>query len=347
MKIETIKWDKGAVKIIDQTKLPQKLIYVRCVTVKQVWDAIRILKVRGAPAIGAAAALGVVLGISKKRFSSFNDLRKEVDKLVKYLASARPTAVNLFWALERMKSVVLKNKLDDIKEITQKLIAEASAIIDEDKRTCRKMAQNAQVLIKKNDRILTYCNAGILATVDYGTALGCIYRANELKKNVKVYSCETRPLLQGARLTCWELNKKGVDVTLICDSMAGYLMQQKKIDKIFIGADRIAANGDAANKIGSYSVSVLANFHKIPFYVAAPLSTFDVSLKDGNQIPIEQRSKSEVSELFFKRSITAKGVDVYNPAFDVVPAKLISGIVTEAGVITPPFPKKIARLFKS
>ncbi|MFH2137824.1 MAG: S-methyl-5-thioribose-1-phosphate isomerase [Candidatus Omnitrophota bacterium] len=346
MKLETIAWKQGAIKLIDQTKLPGKLSYIRCTTVKQVWEAIHVLKVRGAPAIGAAAALGMVLGINKKKYTGFIDFKKTVDELFTYLASSRPTAVNLVWALERTRQRALQDKSKKIEQIKKDVLDEAMAIINEDKTSCRKMADNAQSLIKNNDRILTICNAGFLATVDYGTALGCLYRAKELRKKLKVYSCETRPLLQGARLTCWELKQKGMDVTLLCDNMAGYLMQQKKIDKIFIGADRIAGNGDSANKIGSYSLSVLAKFHKIPFYVVAPRSTFDFSLKSGKEIPIEQRDKKEVTELFFKHPITAKGVNVYNPAFDVVPHELISGIITEFGVLKPPFKGNITQLMK-
>lgn len=339
--LESVVWKRQAVVLIDQSKLPGQLVYIRCQTIQQLQKAIRGLKVRGAPAIGAAAALGMFLGVHKNKYSNFTSFKKRLDKLFAYFASARPTAVNLIWALKRIREVAVKNSSESISRIKKIMFQEAQMIIYEDKISCRKMANVAQKLIKNNDRMLTYCNAGILATVDYGTALGGIYRAKELKKKIKVYACETRPLLQGARLTCWELQKNKIDVTLICDNMAGYLMQQRKIDKVFIGADRIASNGDSANKIGSYTLAVLARFHKIPFYIVAPHSTFDLNLKKGEEIPIEQRDAHEVGYLWFKRPIVPKGVSVYNPAFDIVPAELITAIVTESGLITPPYSKTI------
>ncbi|MBU1088179.1 MAG: S-methyl-5-thioribose-1-phosphate isomerase [Candidatus Omnitrophica bacterium] len=346
MKFETISWKNRKVVLIDQTKLPGKVVFVECSTVKQVWQAIKTLKVRGAPAIGAAAALGMALGVSKKNENSFSVFQKNLNYLFDYLASSRPTAVNLVWALERMRNIALRNKDKPIDLIKQIMFKEARNIIAKDKQSCAKMADNAQSLIKKNDRIMTYCNAGMLATVGMGTALGVIYRANQLAKNVKVFSCETRPLLQGARLTCWELSTNKVDVTVLCDNMAGYLMQQKQIDKIFVGADRIAANGDTANKIGSYSLAVLAKFHKVPFYVVAPASTFDLNLASGNQIPIEQRSASEIRQNWYKRPMVAEKVKVYNPAFDVVPAKLIAAIITDFGLIKAPDKNNIKRVLK-
>jgi methylthioribose-1-phosphate isomerase len=344
LKFETISWKNNKVVLIDQTKLPQKVVFVKCKTVKQVWQAIKILKVRGAPAIGAAAALGMLLAISKIKAKSFDGFRKQVRKAADYIASSRPTAVNLVWALKRMEQVVDQNRSKTISKIKGLMHKEAQKIIAEDKKSCAQMADNAQVLIKKNDRIMTYCNAGMLATVGIGTAIGVIYRANQLKKKVKVFSCETRPLLQGARLSCWELQTNKVDVTVLCDNMAGYLMSQKKIDKIFVGADRIAANGDAANKIGSYSLAVLARHHKVPFYVVAPFSTFDLSLKTGKQIPIEQRRPDEIKKLWYKRPMVAEKVKVYNPAFDVIPAGLISAIVTDRGLIKPPYKTNIKRV---
>jgi len=347
VKLETIAWEKGSVVLIDQTKLPGQLVYLRCTTAGQVWNAIRTLKVRGAPAIGAAAAFGMVLGIGKKKYSNFQTFKRRVNALYSYMSSSRPTAVNLVWALDRMKKIVSDNRSTSITRIKDCLLKEAQAIVEEDKISCRKMADHAQPLIKDNDRILTYCNTGILATVDYGTALGAVYRAQELGKTVKVYACETRPLLQGARLTCWELHRKNIDVTLICDNMAGYLMQQKKLDKIFIGADRIAANADTANKIGSYSLAVLARFHKLPFYVVAPHSTFDRKLKNGKQIPIEQRNAREVRAGWFRKPMVVQGVRIYNPAFDVIPHGLITGIVTDSGILRAPYTKKIKRLIRS
>ncbi|MDD5746612.1 MAG: S-methyl-5-thioribose-1-phosphate isomerase [Candidatus Omnitrophica bacterium] len=341
MKLETVKWDNGSVVIIDQTRLPGCLRFLRCRTAGQVREAIRTLQVRGAPAIGAAAGLGLVLGIGRREYRDFSAFEKKVDEICAYLCSARPTAVNLAWALERVRRVMTRNQARPVGLIRKLMLAEALEIIREDKQNCRAMAGHAQAAVKKNARILTYCNAGMLATIDYGTALGVIYRAQELKKNVTVYACETRPLLQGARLTCWELRRKRVNVTLICDNMAGYLMQQKKIDLVIIGADRIAANGDTANKIGSYTLAVLARFHRIPLYVTAPRSTFDLRLKTGRQIPVEQRDAAEVRSLWFKRPMAAEGVKIYNPAFDIIPAGLISGIVTETGIITPPYTKNI------
>ncbi|MFH1092863.1 MAG: S-methyl-5-thioribose-1-phosphate isomerase [Candidatus Omnitrophota bacterium] len=346
MKFKTITWQKGKIVLIDQTKLPGCVVYMHCSTVKQLWQAIHDLKVRGAPAIGAAAALGMMLGLGKKNEKNYFELKKNIDLLFKYIASSRPTAVNLVWALNRMRNAAAANCNKSVAEIKKLMLKEAADIIDEDKSSCLTMADNAQKLIKKNDRIMTYCNAGMLATVGCGTALGVIYRANELGKNVKVYSCETRPLLQGARLTCWELHRHKVDVTLICDNMAGYLMQQKKIDKIFVGADRIAANGDAANKIGSYSLAVLAAFHNIPFYVVAPYSTFDLSLSSGSEIPIEERSAHEVRDGWYKCSMVARGVKIYNPAFDVILNSLISAIVTDTCLIKPPYIKNIKKLKK-
>jgi len=343
--IETVAWHNGAVVLIDQSRLPKKLAYIHCNNVKQVWQAIRTLKVRGAPAIGAAAALGMVLGVNGKKHATFNVFKKRVNTLFDYFASARPTAVNLVWALKRIRKLVFSHNAKDIDKIKQLMLEEALLIIDEDKINCRKMADVGQRLIEDNDRILTYCNTGILATVDYGTALGVIYRARELRKKIKVYSCETRPLLQGARLTCWELSRGKIDVTLICDNTAGYLMQQKKIDKVFIGADRIARNGDVANKIGSYTLAVLARFHNIPFYVVAPFSTFDLSLRNGKAIPIEQRNPKEVSELFYKKSTVCTGVNIYNPAFDIVPANLITAIVSESALLKPPYEKNIKRFY--
>lgn len=347
MKLQAVTWENGNVVLIDQTRLPAELVYVRCRTLKQVWHAIRTLQVRGAPAIGAAAGLGMVLGLSSKKYAEFKTLKKQADKVVSYLESSRPTAINLSWALNRIKKVIIKNRSRSIRQIKKLILEEALAIMEEERRRCSWMADNAQCLIKGNDRILTYCNTGFLATIGCGTALGAIYRAKELKKKIKVYACETRPLLQGARLTCWELHRKDIDVTLICDNMAGYLMQQKKIDKVFIGADRIAANGDTANKIGSYSLAVLANFHNIPFYVVAPSSTFDFKIKNGRQIPIEERAHAELRKGWFKQQIVPSKVKVYNPAFDVIPNNLITGIVSENSLLKPPYSKKIQVLRKN
>ncbi len=346
MKTETISWEKGAVRIIDQTRLPNEFVYLRLRSIEEVWEAIRQLKVRGAPVIGAAAALGLLLGIDPKKYPEYNRFRKRFKQVSQYLSSSRPTAVNLNWALKKMESVFNSCPSRNTREIYSLLEIKAVSILEEDRISCREMAAAGQKLIKDNDRILTYCNTGVLATVDYGTALGVIFKAKRSGKKLKVYACETRPLLQGARLTSWELARNKIDATLICDNMAGYLMQQGKIDKVFIGADRIAANGDAANKIGSYTMAVLARFHNIPFYVVAPRSTFDIRVKSGKDIPIEQRNPEEVRSLFYKKPMVARGVKIYNPAFDVVPHELISAIVTESTVLKPPFEKKIIRLLR-
>jgi methylthioribose-1-phosphate isomerase len=341
---KTIEWKNNAIKIIDQNKLPLKLEYVYLRTPRALWQAIKTLQVRGAPALAAAAGLGVYLGIKSSRAKNFSELSKEMDTSVRYLASARPTARNLFWALERMCSVAVRNRTGTVSGIKRLLFKEAQKIIEEDRRACRQIGRYGAKLIKKNDRILTICNAGILATIDYGTALGVIYRAREEGKKIKVYACETRPMLQGARLTMRELKQKGVDATLLCDSMAATLMRQGKVDKVIAGADRIAVNGDTANKIGTYSLAVLARHHKIPFYIAAPCSTFDWSIKTGKAIPIEEREPREVTELFFRTPIAPRGVKVFNPAFDVTPNNLITAIITDAGIIRPPYSKSIRRL---
>jgi methylthioribose-1-phosphate isomerase len=331
MKIQTIEWKANSIKIIDQTRLPARLEYVYIRDLKALWSAIRQLKVRGAPALGVAAALGVYLGIKDSRATDFCSFFKELERVIRYLGSSRPTARNLFWGLDRMKSVAQDNKSRTIAALKDIIFAQARKIIEEDRSACRQIGFYGAKLLKNND-ILTVCNAGILATIDYGTALGAVYRAKSDGKRIKVFACETRPLLQGARLTTWELKQNGIDVTLLCDNMAAVLMKQGKIDKVITGADRIASNGDAANKIGTYNLAVLCKYHQIPFYIAAPFSTFDLSLKTGKSIIIEQRAAAEVTDLFFKKPIAAKGISVFNPAFDVTPHELISAIITERGI---------------
>jgi len=345
MPIETIKWSGNKIKLIDQRKLPAKLEYVYCDDIKSLWKAIKTLQVRGAPAIGIAGALGVILGIQYSKAENFVDFKRHLEDTIVYLASSRPTAVNLFNCLERMSRVVKNNPQLSINALKKLLLKEALKIIAEDKQICRQMAAFGARLIKNQDNLLTICNAGALATADYGTALGVMYKAKESGKKFKVYACETRPLLQGARLTTWELKKQGIDATLICDNMAASLMAQGKIDKVFVGADRIAANGDTANKIGTYNLAVLAKSHKIAFYVVAPSSSFDLSIKDGAKIPIEQRSAQEVTHIF-GRPIAPAGIKVYNPAFDVTPNSLITAIITEKGIIKPPFNQNIKRNVK-
>lgn len=343
MPVATIKWTGGKIKLVDQTKLPGSFKYAYCADIKSLWRAIKSLKVRGAPAIGIAGALGVLLASEKSKATRYADYRKEMAGSIKYLASSRPTARNLFWALERMEGVISENKDKDIGDIKSILKKEAFAVITEDKDICRRMAAHGARLIKSGDRILTHCNAGGLATADYGTALGVLFEANKLGKKMTVYADETRPLLQGARLTSWELKKEGIRTILICDNMAASVMAQKRIDKIFVGADRIAANGDAANKIGTYNLAVLARYHKIPFYVVAPGSTFDLSLASGKSIPIEERDEKEVFE-FGGRRTAPYGIEAYNPAFDVTPNRLITAIVTENGILRPPYKEKVKRI---
>jgi len=343
MPIATVAWEEGRMRIVDQTLLPGELKYLFLDTVEEVWEAIRNLRVRGAPAIGIAAALGVVVGARNTACETADELEVKVHEIADYLASSRPTAVNLFWALERMKGILATTRDKPPGVVTDLLEKEAVAILEEDKVACRAIGKFGAALIEDGDGILTHCNAGGLATADYGTALGVIFAAQERGKHVKVYAGETRPLLQGARLTTWELMHAGVDVTLICDNMAAVVMREDKVTLVIVGADRIAANGDTANKIGTYGLAILANAHDIPFYVAAPLSTFDVSLSRGDQIPIEQRAAREVTQVLGK-PIAPEGVKAYCPAFDVTPAKLITAFVTEKGVIYPPYPESIAEL---
>ena len=342
---QPIAWKKDKVRIIDQTKLPGELKYQDCRHVCDIWWAIKKLKVRGAPLIGIAGALGFLLGMRKTKANSFRHLLKIAKKLKTYLVSSRPTAINLSWALDRMQRVVQNNIGASKKKILLQLKKEVDQIIQEDIRMCFQMSEAGSKLIHSGESLLTVCNAGGLATSGYGTALGVFYRAKEEGKKIKVFSCETRPLLQGARLTTWELMHNGIDVTLLCDNMAAELMRQGKIDAVFVGADRIAANGDFANKIGTYNLAVLAFYHKIPFYCVAPFSTFDLKISCGAEIPIEERDKREVTSLYFKKPIAPEGVKVFNPSFDVTPALLLSAIITEKGIIRAPFEKNIKDIY--
>lgn len=344
MDIKTIEWRNNCIRIIDQTKLPGKLEYIYIRDMKALKSAIKELKVRGAPALGAAGALGVYLGVKDLGGENSLKFNKGLDAVARYIGSFRPTARNLFWGIERACGAARRNKGKPVPSIKRLILAEAKRIIEEDRISCRKMGNYGAKLVKDKDTILTVCNAGILATVDYGTALGVIYRAREEGRKIKVFACETRPLLQGARLTSWELKRKGVDVTLICDNMAATLMKQGRINKVIAGADRIAANGDTANKIGTYSLAVLSNYHKIPFYIAAPKSTFDLSMASGREIPIEERPRQEITELFFKRPIASRDIKVFNPAFDVTPGSLITAFITDKGVIRPPYKINIAKV---
>jgi len=338
MPVPTIEWEgglDGSIKLVDQTLLPVDFKFIHCETLESLWEAIKVLRVRGAPAIGVAGAMGVVLGIRNSKAATFEEFQRELQTVVDYLGSSRPTAVNLFWALERMQRVAESHMDKPIDELKQTLLDEAKRVLEEDKQICRQIGENGANLVKDGDCVLTHCNAGGLATGDYGTALAVMFKAREDGKNIHVFADETRPLLQGARLTTWELMHAGIDVTLICDNMAAQVMKEGRIDCVIVGADRIAANGDTANKIGTYGVATLAHAHRIPFYVAAPASTFDLKLSSGQQIPIEERRPEEVTK-GFGRQTAPDGVSVYNPAFDVTPAGLITAIVTEKCIIWNP-----------
>jgi methylthioribose-1-phosphate isomerase len=344
MPVRTIEWlpdtpDRpvpGTIVMIDQTLLPGKLHYMRTRDVNEVWTAIKTLQVRGAPAIGIAAAIGIVVAIQESPSRNASELEKAVNQAADYLATSRPTAVNLFWALDRMRRVAHASTTLTPSEMKERLVLEAQAIFEEDMVMCRAIGRHGATLLKNGATILTHCNAGGLATSGYGTALAPVYVATEQGMKIKVFADETRPLLQGARLTAWELMQAGIEVTLICDNMAAHTMKTRKIDAVMVGADRIAANGDAANKIGTYGVAVLAKAHGIPFYVLAPSSTFDLTLETGALIPIEERGSEEITKGFGK--LTApEGVRTYSPAFDVTPAALITAIVCERGVLYPPF----------
>ena len=343
MAVNTIQWVNGKIRIIDQTLLPTKLVYLDIDDVETLAEAIKSLKIRGAPAIGIAGAMGAALAAQICEKRDGKSLVKEVEKSISLLAETRPTAVNLFWALERMRKLLISLRNEPVPVIKDHLLSEALAVLDEDMKVCRQIGQNGASILPEEATVLTHCNAGGLATSGYGTALGVVYAAKEMGKKIKVYSDETRPLLQGSRLTAWELKESGIDVTVICDSVSGTLMKNKKIDCVLVGADRIAANGDTANKIGTYTLAVLAKEHRIPLYVVAPVSTFDFSISSGEEIPIEERSPDEVINGFGVRT-GPKGVSVYNPAFDVTPHDFITAFVTEKKVIYPPYNESIETL---
>ncbi|MDH4217582.1 MAG: S-methyl-5-thioribose-1-phosphate isomerase [Candidatus Aminicenantes bacterium] len=337
--LPTIKWEKGTVILIDQRKLPEEEVYIECTDYTQVAQAIEDMAIRGAPAIGVAAAFGVALGVMK--VEEHKDLEHEFDRILTRLEKTRPTARNLFWALERMREVFRNNKNLSLPDLKQRLLEEALRIEQEDVETNKRIGFWGRELIQEGQSILTHCNAGALATAGYGTALGVIRAAIEQGKKIRIFADETRPFLQGARLTCWELDKDGIPVVLITDNMAGYLMQKGMISAAITGADRIARNGDTANKIGTYSLAVLAKEHSIPFYVAAPLNTIDFDLADGRAIPIEERNPEEVRKIG-DHYICPPNVDVQNPAFDVTPARFITAIITEKGIARPPFDQSLA-----
>jgi len=333
----TLAWTGQFLRILDQTKLPYEEIYLDLKNAEDVWEAIRNLRVRGAPALGVAAAYGLYLGIKdfpvRQRRSDF---LAQVHKVKSCLETSRPTAVNLFTALRRVEEKLQNASFSSSKEGARKVLLEAQKIQEEDETFCDRIAESGFTLIPDGSAILTHCNAGALATAGAGTALAVIFKAKERGKKISVFADETRPLLQGSRLTAWELQKHGIDFTLICDNMAGWMMRQKRVDLILVGADRIAANGDAANKVGTYSLAVLARHHKIPFYVAAPATTFDLDIPRGESIPIEERHGNEVV-CFAGKRVAPPGVKTCNPAFDVAPASLITAFITDQGVIRPPY----------
>ena len=345
MIIEAVKWIgdiDGYLELIDQRRLPEEFVKLQCRDVETLFDAIKTLAVRGAPAIGVSAAYGLVLALQKRDESdSMEKSLEELQHARKYLASSRPTAVNLFWALGRVWHAA--SSATTLKQLREVVLQKANAIYQEDVEMCRRIGEHGEKFIKDGAGILTHCNAGALATAGQGTALSPMFEAHKKGKKFKVYADETRPLLQGARLTAWELKHAGIDVRVICDNMAGWLMKRGKINAVITGADRIAANGDTANKIGTYSLSILAREHNVPFYIAAPSSTFDLSIKSGTEIPIEQRSADEVTTFAGTQTAPA-GVEVYNPAFDVTQATDIAAIITETGVIENPNIENIAQI---
>jgi methylthioribose-1-phosphate isomerase len=340
--IHTLEWTNTGVVFIDQTKLPTEEVYVTCTTHQQVADVIRNMVVRGAPAIGVAAAMGIALGVKNSKAENGNDLKKDFDQICETIRQTRPTAVNLFWAIRRMTE---KFESRPIAQIKQALIEEAQRMHAEDIAANQAMGRHGATLMPSSGGVLTHCNAGALATAGYGTALGVIRAAVEQGKKIHVYADETRPFLQGSRLTAWELMKDGIPTTVISDNMAGVMMQQGKIGAIVVGADRIAANGDVANKIGTYTVAVLAKEHGIPFYVAAPTSTVDLATPDGSKIPIEQRNAREVTHIAGKQMVP-DGVRVENPAFDVTPAKYVTAIITERGIARAPYEQSLSELVR-
>ena len=343
---KTIEYLDGLVRMIDQTRLPEETVYVDCRTPEEVGAAIKGMVIRGAPAIGVAAALGASLAADRITAGDFDTFYRRWEADCEALAKTRPTAVNLVWALERMKRVARENASLPLDQLKKRLREEAIQILDEDIAINRAMGEHGQALLNGNQRVLTHCNAGALATAGYGTALGVIRAAVEHGKTIRVLANETRPFLQGARLTAWELHQDKIPVTLITDNMCGHFMKAGEIDAVIVGADRIAANGDVANKIGTYMVAVLAQKHGLPFYVAAPTSTLDLSLASGDQIPIEERSVEEVVTLGGKR-IAPEGVPAAHPAFDVTPHTLVTAIITEKGVARPPYTESLARLVRS
>lgn len=334
--LQSIAWHDGRVRILDQTRLPGELVLLEISDHHGVIKAIKQLSIRGAPAIGIAAAYGVVLAVWEVEESDRTAFIERANHAIDLIRASRPTARNLFWALERMRGALTRHLNRPLHEIKQALLREAQAIQADDVQRCQQIGRHGAALLTQNCAVLTHCNAGALATGGYGTALGIVRSAISLGKKVEVYACETRPLLQGARITAFELSDEGIPVTVLCDTMAAYVMQRNMVQFVLVGADRIARNGDTANKIGTYGLAILARHHRIPFYVAAPLSTFDFDLRNGEQIPIEHRSADEVTHCGGLQSVP-DGVPVINPAFDVTPASLIDAFITDNGIFRPPF----------
>lgn len=346
MAVEAVRWQASGLNIIDQVRLPHDLLRIDLTTLQDVWNAIKRLQVRGAPAIGVCAAYGVVVGVLERAPQSVPEAERAATESAEYLATSRPTAVNLFWALDRMKAAAgHAANAGTVEEFASRLLEEAHAICREDQEMCRSIGRHGASLIAEGSGVLTHCNAGALATSSVGTALAPMFCAHESGRRFQVFADETRPLLQGARLTAWELLQEGIDVTLICDNMAAQVMREGKVQLVIVGADRIAANGDTANKIGTYGVALAAHAHNIPFYVAAPYSTFDLDLPNGDAIPIEQRDASEITQ-GFGTPTAPRDIKVYNPAFDVTPAQYIAGFITDQGILRPPYPQSIADFAK-
>ncbi|MBE1441403.1 S-methyl-5-thioribose-1-phosphate isomerase [Paenibacillus sp. OAS669] len=346
--LQSVRWNsaENRLELLDQRLLPDEIVYLELTTSEQVWDAIKQLAVRGAPAIGISAAYGVYLGV-RGVSGGREELLDAAVKQCEYLATSRPTAVNLFWALDRMKlrTQELASAGTEPEALKQALLDEAKLIQSEDEETCRLIGEHALSLFEDGMGVLTHCNAGGLATARYGTALAPMYLAQERGIGLKVFADETRPVLQGARLTAFELQQAGVDVTLICDNMAGAVMSKGWVQAVIVGTDRVSANGDVANKIGTYSVAVLAKAHGIPFYVACPMSTIDLNTPTGADIPIEERHEDEITQGFGKRT-APKGIKVYNPAFDVTPNEYVTAIITEKGIVRAPFQENLKKLFE-
>lgn len=336
--------ENNTVIILDQTLLPNEKVFLHLSTPEEIWEAIYHLKVRGAPAIGIAAAFGVYLGTKQSKASTYEQLLDDFQKIKQYLASSRPTAVNLFWALDRMEDRMKVEKDKSIEEIKNALKEEAEHIRNEDEQVCYSIGEHALSLLKPGWGLLTHCNAGTIATARYGTALAPIYLGQERGYHFKVFADETRPLLQGARLTAWELQEAGVDVTLICDNMASIVMKEGKVQAVLVGCDRVAANGDTANKIGTSGVAILAKYYGIPFYVCAPLSTIDLDCPTGEHIPIEVRKAEEITTKWYEKPMAPENVQTYNPAFDVTDHELITAIITEKGIAYPPFTKSLKHM---